>query len=403
MFTGSVTFAQDCDAIVSISYDTDHNEISEFSATLASNNYTVTTVSGVTTITPNSGANPIFVNDGAVLTLESDVIFDGCFIFMDVEAQNYWDVNQNPRVEGDDVFNPVSWDHSGDSHLSNSKYPNKAGSVATLNINSNIIWQNSICGGSGSNRENGLDITFEYYILDSIDFEIDYGEEIEYYYKAQLFNQIINDTSLMYGTSHDSLYQVFYNENLNSNIHQLLIIKQNIDTMAFTIADSLVNQFSADNYIEENMQVVLTHWLRLAMDDNEKLDNSDSLELYDIACLSPTEGGEAVMIARIMLNMDMDEDACSSERLFFNINEEHNQSIKVYPNPAQGYIVLEFEEMFSGSIVLYDMSGRKNLEKEVIEQKNVPLDLSQITNGLYIIHTKNIKGHENRSKVVVYE
>ncbi len=73
--------------------------------------------------------------------------------------------------------------------------------------------------------------------------------------------------------------------------------------------------------------------------------------------------------------------------------------VKIYPNPSSEYLVLDFDKIFNGEILIRDPSG-KVLMKEVYQSDKIVLeDKSLLNNGLFIItltdfHTNKISYHK---------
>ena len=67
------------------------------------------------------------------------------------------------------------------------------------------------------------------------------------------------------------------------------------------------------------------------------------------------------------------------------LNEWASDDLQVYPNPVSNRLHLNIEEAFgTGSMEVYDMSGRKVLEQELDQQKS-SYDVSSLKAGMYSI------------------
>ena len=60
---------------------------------------------------------------------------------------------------------------------------------------------------------------------------------------------------------------------------------------------------------------------------------------------------------------------------------------KIYPNPTSGKLNLEFPAIFTGKIIISDITGKRIVENEISSQK-YSFDLSDKNNGIYFIHIK---------------
>ena len=72
------------------------------------------------------------------------------------------------------------------------------------------------------------------------------------------------------------------------------------------------------------------------------------------------------------------------------ISEINNQNseLKIYPNPAQQYFIVELPKEQNFSLLVYDVTGQK-----VYENKNaigtVKVDCSNFSNGIYFVRAVN--------------
>jgi hypothetical protein len=74
-----------------------------------------------------------------------------------------------------------------------------------------------------------------------------------------------------------------------------------------------------------------------------------------------------------------------------NLNEDESfkDNFKVFPNPASESLFIEFDDYFTGNVEIINCYGEiirtkfiKNCTEEVI-------DLSELTNGMYLLRLKN--------------
>lgn len=62
---------------------------------------------------------------------------------------------------------------------------------------------------------------------------------------------------------------------------------------------------------------------------------------------------------------------------------------KVYPNPNNGLVNLEFQNMDPKNIQVYDLKGNVVYSQDNVQQSSIKLDLQSLTNGVYIINIRN--------------
>jgi hypothetical protein len=74
--------------------------------------------------------------------------------------------------------------------------------------------------------------------------------------------------------------------------------------------------------------------------------------------------------------------------------------IKIYPNPAQDYLVVDGGELTAVQVELFDISGRKLLQQKVSTNQE-QVDVSGLANGVYIAVVRSGRQVVKREKVVV--
>jgi|GEM_PF-2301854 len=82
---------------------------------------------------------------------------------------------------------------------------------------------------------------------------------------------------------------------------------------------------------------------------------------------------------------------------YLNTNLLLNDSFEVFPNPANGIIELRFKDANPDWIKIIDLQGKMVLQKFVVGQKSLKLDLGEFEPGVYFIE----KG-QSRCRVVIY-
>ncbi|MDR2009995.1 MAG: T9SS type A sorting domain-containing protein [Bacteroidales bacterium] len=98
---------------------------------------------------------------------------------------------------------------------------------------------------------------------------------------------------------------------------------------------------------------------------------------------SPSINGNYAV--RITQNGCVDVSNCHHITTITSINEvETVNYINIYPNPTNGRLIIENEQLKIGKVIIYDMNGKK------LSTFNYPLsiaeiDLSDYANGIYFI------------------
>ena len=86
---------------------------------------------------------------------------------------------------------------------------------------------------------------------------------------------------------------------------------------------------------------------------------------------------------------------CNSPRLINTVNKKStlktHLNVAIYPNPNIGIFYIDFEKEITSktTIEIYNMIGQQLYNVEVIDGKNVPLDISNYPNGNYLIKIIN--------------
>ena len=86
-----------------------------------------------------------------------------------------------------------------------------------------------------------------------------------------------------------------------------------------------------------------------------------------------------------------------------DVPENKILGIRVYPNPTKGLLNIEFTNSFfaEGSLEMYDSHGRIIIHKQLEDNINQVIDLSQFSKGIYLLRIKS-KIRSFNQKVVLY-
>ena len=79
----------------------------------------------------------------------------------------------------------------------------------------------------------------------------------------------------------------------------------------------------------------------------------------------------------------------SSLEAALSVNELSILNVKVYPNPAQGFITLESDAGLQGNISLIDALGRSAVELNANGLNNQTIDVSHLSAGSYVLKVLN--------------
>lgn len=81
------------------------------------------------------------------------------------------------------------------------------------------------------------------------------------------------------------------------------------------------------------------------------------------------------------------------------MSELQNEECMLTPNPAAGFVSLNCITLTDRTIELFDVQGRL-VKQEVMNKLSQPLDISQLTSGVYVVHIINDKNEKRVMKLV---
>lgn len=115
--------------------------------------------------------------------------------------------------------------------------------------------------------------------------------------------------------------------------------------------------------------------------------NNEILDQDGEVCVISQEGQYSLTL--------IDEWGCEykSNEVVYNIQSvnEFNQSLQVYPNPTDRFVILEINTEFtSGIIEVYNLQGQKVLS-QILDKNTIRLDLDKFDTGVYYLNV-NIEG-----------
>ncbi len=206
------------------------------------------------------------------------------------------------------------------------------------------------------------------------------------------------------GTSADIDFQNFYTSEsgLTSGTREQItdLVGANNIAGALTI-NSL---FVPSDLIEYNNKTITDIWLRHLSGDT--LTNVDSTNLISIAYSDPFLNGEAVYMARVILDIDPTISGTTRNASIEDTSEELINlnkilGISIYPNPANDNLMIILDEIRTGKneLIIYDDLGKLILSRTP-EFSNI-IDLQNFNNGIYLLVIKNEGNQINQIKFVV--
>ena len=112
-----------------------------------------------------------------------------------------------------------------------------------------------------------------------------------------------------------------------------------------------------------------------------------------IANLSPSIGGEAVYIARAILNYEPIK--LNKQDIILPFIATSNETIEYYPNPANDFVyITKMDGNFETGtqITIYNLTGKLIAEQTINNESNqITINLKGINQGLYLCEVKSNK------------
>lgn len=135
-------------------------------------------------------------------------------------------------------------------------------------------------------------------------------------------------------------------------------------------------------------------------------------DTYDNISFIGTGMGEGIGDNFVVINVDVSKSVsfdlvclndsilnCFGELTDYQITGEveyelPNRIVNMYPNPASGYVTIEFQNNNKTSIQLLTITGQVVYEEKAVGQSKLNLDVSGLTKGLYFVAIKNDVGQQ---------
>ncbi len=193
-----------------------------------------------------------------------------------------------------------------------------------------------------------------------------------------------SDTACARQRGKDEFYQQYFDSISLTNTAWVIESANAFNQGNFTAAQNYTEKIQAKNEIEQNRKTVNEILLSFLPMEFPQLDSTQIEALRLIAISDPVIGGEAVYSARVLLNLDPDE------TVKYEPADEQDQNgldqwLSVFPNPNSGQFTAHcLIETDQAILSIYTMSGLLLFEMPIIGEK-LTIDVSHLSNGLYVI------------------
>ena len=227
------------------------------------------------------------------------------------------------------------------------------------------------------------------YAIDTSNF---YSLEQKYLVQSSLYEELMAegiDTIVV----QDSLFIAFKDSMSNSNATKLNSIDEVASMISVNTAETINDNITPGNNSESNLKVFNDVYLETWARENYELTPAQIEILTSIAIQNPVEGGVAVYLARILLDIFIDDELPESQARLLSINSESKKlkllNCKLIQNPIENDIRINCTDDIKSvnSVNLYNSLGQLVASWHNLFANNGLLELSVngLTQGFYNI------------------
>jgi hypothetical protein len=232
-------------------------------------------------------------------------------------------------------------------------------------------------------------------------------EQFKEYDKKALYKAIKENQAMMYlGDSSDILYQDFYVAEAAGNIEKIAeieaLIKDKQDSLAMIKNATLLDQKLIDYFRKQVNEI----YLNTFAEGNYSLTQEQIEILMPIAVnYTPWEGGDAVYIARQMLNLDdevIEADFAKSPKT--QPTNAKTMNAKLYPNPASDEVMIEFNNALNANAVLeiYGYTGNLLQSNQLkYGYQFISVSVKDLKAGLYFYKITSVNEVVCKNKLLI--
>ncbi len=196
-----------------------------------------------------------------------------------------------------------------------------------------------------------------------------------------------NPDWLNLNTPQDADYQQFYAATDTTEIGQTNHTEQAALLDDTVQAVQLNTALAGTTELTETHKTVFEIYNRSWLLDNTALSAADTSVLLAIALQHPSEGGEAVYTARVMLGITVDDATGSYSFRLADTETLPVNAAEVFPNPAATQLTVKGKFSESGVLVfvLFDLTGRMLINEQLpAGNSSINVDLSTVQPGAYL-------------------
>ncbi len=309
-----------------------------------------------------------------------------------IPNDNKWTDHPSPtsgiptyRITGDANSNIISknWYYRAGitSYFPNVVSPNPATNfVAMSQLSSNAL---SPCGSKGGDDDNFANTDTTSTMEASIPENANLAIQMRYLYMSMLYN---TNSEFFANEIAETAQGLYDNIPLIAKINELAQNDSTLDK-AIALNNTLAPVNEMETYRKFANDIYLNYVAKGAQPSAELIG-----ELYTIADMAPNIGGEAVYIARAILNYN--PEFVHRNNIIMPLDIKVQDNVQFYPNPANDVLNISTVENFvSGSkIELYDITGRMVYSTAIVTESNsTSISLKEVNQGLYLCVIKSNK------------
>ncbi len=299
---------------------------------------------------------------------------------------------------------PVNWYYIGSSATTNpfSPYPYKGFVIFPL-VATYSCQQAEPCGISVFSNKyyHGDSLLQGAYlnkiILDSIIYPIDVLEN-KYYDKVYAFSSLIEDSSYILTAFYEQYVNAFIGGNIEKLNEVIKLLKEDDIASAIIKNNSVLQQ----NIMEENLKKVNSIFLNRKISKSyEDWTTIEDLTLKNVAYQPAIVGGRGVYLARSLKKLRIEDGAYSLKQSNQGLSLVlKSGNIKIFPNPANDVLYIEFYSKINGNLMLKDASSRILFNRNVSNLK-MQFNLEQLSSGIYFLEFISNDGDIEKRKLII--
>jgi hypothetical protein len=238
--------------------------------------------------------------------------------------------------------------------------------------------------------------------------------ENQYLAKTFVYKALEADSSIYNsGASTDSLFEAFYDSMKIANAGLFDETTKLLSQNDYTNASTIINSITPENNSEYNQKIVNEIYSATWAREIYEFTTSQYNQLFDIANQNPISGGIAVYAARVMLDIDIDDEISSQgARIGKNILDTKEdlssnlaEKLVLYPNPATNFVTLSnmSGNELNGRIEITNSLGSIVYTSNVVNVKSIEISTQSFSSGIYYLLFRNKNSVNVRLKVIILD